>query len=361
MNSTPSFLNRSIGKDELTLKNEIVAAGTGKPNDQIAAEVLREYGIRPENITVIQSGGIKTVWKLRASGRQLCLKRLRQTIDKARFSVNAQIYVKNSGGLVPGVVPNLKGQPITEYEGQLFVLYEWIDGNDISFGNPADLKKAVQGLARFHIASKGYKPPADSRVSTKLGRWPEQYTSMKNKLTAWKETAASRSAQPACSAYLKHTDAMIRLADSALAQISASGYDALTAEGSDAIVLCHQDYGKGNALSASNGIYIIDLDGVTFDLPARDLRKIIGKQAENHGQWRSETITNILDWYSQVNPQSRAEREVLLTDLLYPHWYYGLVKNQFQNEKPLRAADIERIARLEESKVQILSTLFKRE
>jgi spore coat protein I len=277
MSSTPSFPNRNIRKDDKTLKNEIVAAGTGKSNDQTALSVLSEYGIKPESLTVIQSGGIKTVWKLRSSGRLLCLKRLRQTIDKARFSVNAQIYVKNNGGLVPGVIPSLKGQPITEYEGQLFVLYEWIDGNDINFGNPADLKKAIQGLARFHIATKGYRPPVDSRVSTKLGKWPEQYASMKNKLTVWKDTAASRPVQPTYTSYLKHTDAMTAIADMALARLSASSYDALSAEGSDSVVLCHQDYGKGNALCAADGIYIIDLDGVTFDLPARDLRKIIGK------------------------------------------------------------------------------------
>ncbi len=342
------------------MKNEKIAAGTGKSDEQTAMSVLREYGIQPESLTVIQSGGIKTVWKLRASGRWLCLKRLRQTIDKAQFSVNAQIYVKNSGGLVPGVIPSLKNQPIAEYEGQLFVLYEWIDGSDLNFSNAADLKKAIQGLARFHLASKGFRPAGDARVSTKVGKWPEQYTSMKNKLTAWKDTAASRPVQPAYTAYLRHTDAMTALADTALAQLSASSYDKLSSEGSGSLVLCHQDYGKGNALSTADGIYIIDLDGVTFDLPARDLRKIIGKQAQNLGQWRAETITNILGWYSEVNPQSRAETEILLTDLLYPHWYYGLVKNRFQNEKPLKAEEIERAARLEESKVRVLSELLKK-
>lgn len=342
------------------MKNEINTAGNGKSNEQIALSVLQEYGIKPESLTVIQSGGIKTVWKLRSQGRLLCLKRLRQTIDKALFSVNAQIFVKNSGGLVPGVIPSLKGQPIVEYDDQLFVLYEWVDGSDLSFSNTADLKKAVQGLARFHIATKGYKPPVDARVSTKIGKWPEQYASMKNKLTVWKDTAASRPVQSTYTAYLKHTDKMIALADTALTRLAASAYSTLSAEGSKALVLCHQDYGKGNALSTAEGIYIIDLDGVTFDLPARDLRKIIGKQAENHGQWRAETITNILGWYSEINPQSRAETEILLTDLLYPHWYYGLVKNRFQNEKPVKAEEIERMARLEESKVRVLAAMFEK-
>lgn len=328
--------------------------------DSIASAVLKEYGIVPENIAVIQSGTIKTVWKLRTSGRTLCLKRLKQTIDKAQFSVNAQIHIKNAGGLVPGIVKSARGQPIVEYNGQLFVLYEWINGADINFGNKADQKLAVQGLARFHIASRNYKPDEVSRVSTKLGKWPEQYRSMKDRMTAWKQIAQSNGSQQGYAAYLKFTDPVLSIAESALAHIAGSGYAELTRDGSGSIVLCHQDYGKGNAIATPSGIYVLDLDGVTFDLPARDLRKIIGKLAENKGQWQLSSINEITGWYSEINPLSANEKEVLYIDLLYPHWYFGLVKNLFQNNKQLKASEIERAARLEESKLSVLNALLKR-
>lgn len=334
---------------------------SGKSLDQLARNVLKEYGIVPENISVIQSGAIKTVWKLRTAGKTLCLKRLRQTLDKAQFSVNAQIYVKSSGGLVPGVIPSGKNTPVVEYDGQLFVLYEWIDGRDLNFSDPTDLRLAVQGLARFHIASKGYRPGDSSRISTKLGKWPEQYNSMKNRMLSWKETASGKSSQPGCTGYLKYADPMIGLAESAIDLISGSKYGQLAAEGSKSVVLCHQDYGKGNAIATAKGIYVLDLDGVTFDLPSRDLRKIIGKQAENKGQWHAGTISEILNWYAEVNPLNQDERETLYIDLLYPHWFFGLVKNLFQNEKPLKMSEIERAARLEESKIPIIKALLKKE
>ncbi len=327
--------------------------------EKLALEVLKRYGLVPESMTVIQSGDIKTVWKVKANGRFLCLKRLRQTIDKARFSVNAQIHIKNSGGLVPGIILDTEKQPIVQYSDQLFVLYEWINGTDLNFGSPSDLKRAVQGLARFHTASRGYRPVGDSRVSTKLGKWPEQYASMKNKLAVWKENALVSLSQPSYAAYAKYSDSMISLAGQAIDRLSRSRYGQLTAEASGSIVLCHQDYGKGNAISAGSDIFVLDLDGVTFDLPARDLRKIIGKIAENKGRWEADSIRDILGWYSEVNPQNEDEKEALYTDLLFPHWYYGLVKNLFQVSKPLKAAEIERIARLEEAKVPILKTFLK--
>ncbi len=329
-------------------------------NMVLAHNVLKEYGITAENIKLIQSGTIKTVWKLSSGGEQFCLKRLKQTMDKALFSVNAQIHIKNSGGLVPGVVLNSRGEAVTEYTGQLFVLYEWIDGRDLNFSSPEDLRLALQGLAHFHMASKVYNAPEGARISTKLGKWPDQYASMKKKLTLWKEQSAVKSSVPQYSAYLAHIDRMLSLADNALKQINSSKYADLAALGSASVVLCHQDYGRGNALAAENGVYVLDLDGVTYDLPVRDLRKIIGKNAENNRRWSAKTMLDIAGWYTEVNPMSDDELFILYADLTFPHWFYGLVKNLFQNGKTLKASEIEKTAMLESSKEEVLKLCFKR-
>lgn len=328
--------------------------------DSLAANVLKNYAIIPQNITVIQSGTIKTVWKVKAADGLYCLKRLKQTYDKALFSVNAQIYIRKSGGNVPRIIPDKANQPIVQHDGQLFVLYEWLPGKDISFANPAELRLAITGLAGFHAASKGYKPVEDSRVSSKLARWPEQYNSMKTKLLAWKEAAKSSPTTPSNAAYLSCIDSIAGIASQAQELLEKTDYSSLTAESSPKIVLCHQDYGAGNAISTDKGVFVLDLDGVTFDLPVRDLRKIIGKLAAMNGRWDKGTINTITDIYSSVNSLSRKEKEILYVDLLFPHWFFGLVKNQFINNKPLKAVDIERIARLEQAKVPILLDMLKR-
>jgi len=326
---------------------------------KLAFGVLKEYNLIPVKVSVIQSGSIKTVWKVETQSHMLCLKRLKQTYDRALFSVNAQIHIKKSGGKVPAIVPAANKQSIVQYNDQLFVLYEWIAGKDLNFLNASDLPSAVQGLAEFHIASKGYETVGSARISSKLGKWPEQYLSMQNKFTSWKDTAQSNASSSSHSSYLQHVDAITDIANRALEYLNKSSYASLTAPGSSSIVLCHQDYGKGNAISTDKGVFVLDLDGVTFDLPARDLRKIIGKLSENKGQWDVNTIHRVVELYCKTNPLPIEEKKVLYIDLLYPHWFYGLVKNQYLNNKALKPSEIEKIAKLERAKVPLLTSFIQ--
>ena len=333
---------------------------TNSELDRLAKDVLQNYNIVPDSITVIQSGSIKTVWKVKTKGTTLCLKRLKQTFDKSLFSVNAQIYIKNKDGNVPGIITDTKNHSIVQHNEQLFVLYEWIAGEDLNFSVQEDLILALHGLAKFHIKSKGYLPIEGSRISTKLGKWPEQYISMANKLVSWKEISKSKSTMSGYSAFLKHVDPILDISYRAVEMLEKSSYKDMTADDSGYWVLCHQDFGRGNAILTEKDVFVIDLDGVTYDLPSRDLRKIIGKHAENKGKFETQDANNILHWYSQINPLSSKEREILYIDLMYPHWFYGLTKNIFLNNKQVKSDEIDKIAKLEQSKGSILNALLMR-
>ncbi len=148
----------------------------------LATQGLQQYNIIPEDLSVVQGGSVKTVWKFRYKGREYCLKRFKQTLDKVLFSVHAQIYIRNAGGNVPGVVLAQNGEPVVKRDNELFAVYEWLSGKDLAFGNPRQLSLALEGLAKFHAASKGYTAIEGARVSSKLGKWPGQYESMRNRL-----------------------------------------------------------------------------------------------------------------------------------------------------------------------------------
>lgn len=323
----------------------------------LAKEVLKSYNINSNDISIIQSGTIKTVWKIKYNNSLLCLKRLRQSYDKASFSVNAQIYIKSKGGNVPGILLTVDKKAILQYNDELFVLYEWMDGRELNFNNNSDLAYAIKGLAAFHLASKGYTPDASYRISSKINKWPNQYESMGNKLKKWKEDAYDRKSSNPYFSYIQTVDSMLVLSDNAQRLIAASHYNELSAN-NESQVLCHQDYGTGNALLGKNGVIILDLDGVTLDFPMRDLRKLIFKYEEPFGKWQSKMLSDIVDWYSEINPLSLEEKEILYIDLLFPHRFYGLVKNIFISEKPIKASDIERIAIFEESKLKLLKELL---
>lgn len=321
----------------------------------IAVNVLSKYNITPKDIKIIQNDGLKSLWKFNHNGEILCLKRLRHTLEKASFTVNAQRHIYDKGGKVPKVHLNTTGEAITVYQEQLFVLYEWIDGRDLNFTKVTDFNKGIEGLAAFHAVSKGYKSPEGARISTKLGRWPGQYASMRNRMQKWKDIASQNPSNPSNKAYLEHIDGIIDLCNQAIEKLDNSSYNQLTNIELHESTMCHQDYGSGNAIGTTSDVYIIDLDGVTYDLPARDLRKIIGKRAEKRGKWEADDIKNILAMYNKIRPLSREDIEVLIIDMLFPHWFFGTIKNIFSKNKSVSPGKIAKIAKLEHQKITILN------
>ena len=327
--------------------------------DDIARPALAQYEIDPVGIQVIQQGGVKTVWKVFGGKGVYCLKRLKQTKDKALFSVEAQRYIKTKHGNVPGVVSNKFHESITDLNNELFVLYEWVEGKQLDFGKKDDFKAAMEGLADFHRFSKGYQPPEPARVSTKIAKWPDQYRSMLNRLSDWNDISHQKEGTAVYDVYREWAGPIIALGEKAIRYLEQSCYSSLSISGSPAVVLCHQDYGEGNAILTPEGVWVLDLDGVTYELAARDLRKIILKTMENQGKWNEEKMEEIVEWYEKINPLSADEKKMVYIDVLFPHSFFGTVKNQFVKNKPVKAANIERIGKIELSKEKFLKRLIE--
>ncbi|MBU3184315.1 CotS family spore coat protein [Clostridium estertheticum] len=320
----------------------------------LGSKVLLSYDIKPLNLKMLQSKGLKTLWKLTYKNTPLCLKRLNQTMEEALFSVNAQIYIFNNGGMVPRVYPNAKGNFITEYNGQLFVLYSWVNGRDMNLENPKDLNLALQSLSKFHITSIGYVPPINSKTSSKLGNWPKQYTSMKNRMLKIKEICIQTPNNANYSSLVDHIDPIIEICDKTINLINSSSYSDLCSINQKESCLCHQDFGTGNVMLIDGKGIVIDLDSVTYDLPSRDLRKIIGKRMMQFNDYNINNIETILKFYEINNILSPKHREVLKIDLMFPHWFFGLIKNIHKSDKSISAQRICAISSFEQNKFSTL-------
>ena len=325
---------------------------------KLAKRVTSHYAIKPYSMQLIQFGGIKTVWKLYDRSGLYCLKRLRHEPKKCLFSIEAQKYMFEKGANVPGIVENVYGKYFTEYKGQTFVLYNWLEGRHFKLKKKKDLKLLVKGLAGFHLSSAGYHAEPETLISTKLGRWPHQYSSMCDRLIRWKETAQNKASKKLSQIYLEHADSFIGLAERAIDLLKESDYMKWVREVEKRKTLCHQDYGESNALLTEQGIIVLDLDGVTYDLPVRDLRKIISKVMVNRKEWHEGVLKKILGWYEAVNPLTTEQRKVLLIDLLFPHEFHNTAKNPFHKGKEISAKKLSLASVLDRQKVVILDRLL---
>lgn len=87
-----------------------------------------------------------------------------------------------------------------------------------------------------------------------------------------------------------------------------------------------QDYGWSNGQIGDGGVWIIDLDGVAYDLPIRDLRKLITSTMDDMGVWDTTWMKGMIDAYSQANPIESELMQVLLVDMSLPNEFYKHVK-----------------------------------
>jgi spore coat protein I len=321
---------------------------------RLAEQVLTDYPIGPRSVRLIQESEMKAIWKVSDGTQFYGLKRLKYGKDKMLFAIQAQKHIQDHGGPVPHLIRTKKGQLYVERDGQIFILYAWAKGRAPSFSNAADLQKSVQLLARFHKASTGFSPPIPCLESTKLGKWPHQYESMKTHFHEWQSSTAF----PRLSAALKpYWIDMIRLAENAQTALSRSKYESMVSNGPK--TLCHQDYSEGNALLNGKGGIVLDLDSITYDFPARDLRKVILKRMSERGKWDSALFNNILSWYKAVNPLSSDQLRLVYIDLSYPHLFHETAKNPFRNNSAVSSSKLLAAIRIEKEKETALQNAIK--
>lgn len=285
------------------------------------------------DIEVIQDGGIKTIWKVETSVSTVCLKRIRKSIPIVKFTTAAQAYLSAKGALVADIIPTKENDLFFIHEGYALVLYSWINGSDLEMEEVEEHAFAgIKGLAQFHKDSVGFVPPADCDTYDRMGVWPDHYKKMLEEMKQWKADAA-KEINPFNQAYIHIADEMIEMADEAYQLLQDSCYFDWVKEIGMYGYMCHQDYGKGNALQTDKGVYVLDLDNLTYDIPIRDVRKLITKRLEEIESWELADLERLISCYESVLPLTEEQRKIIYIDMLFPHNFYGCVKNPFKKGK----------------------------
>ncbi|RYL94402.1 CotS family spore coat protein [Sporolactobacillus sp. THM7-4] len=303
---------------------------------QLASTLLLNWDLNVQNIELVQGGQMAIVWKFTTDKGPYCLKRIHRPEKKALFSIHAQDYLAKKGSRVPGIIPNKEGKLYTKQGPFLFVVYDWIEGRPFDLTVPEDLEWIMKGLAQYHLDSIGYQPLDGIPAFTKLGKWPRHYIKRCQQMESWKLIAAKTPDDPFSKLYLSEIDDHIQSGRDVLKKLLESYYPDWVSKCKLKPNLCHQDYGTGNTLLSDNNIWIIDLDTTTFDLPVRDLRKVIVPLMEDQGVWDRELFHHLLSSYEKVSPLSNEEKKVMFIDMLFPYQLYETAQEKFgrKNEIP---------------------------
>jgi len=294
-----------------------------------AVRAMAEYEMVVTGIQLITSKPDKggAIWRIETDHGPRSLKQLHRMPARSLFSVGAQIYLKEQGARVPGIVMTRDHQPCVEIAQKLWIVTDWIE--PLVPASKVDLEGATQlcfGLGEFHRHSVGYVPPIGAQMSTRLRRWPRVFKKVQTKIGWFRHLGEAYSEMAGSASLLAVVGKYEEQARQALERLELSPYGLLVERGNAFWGLAHQDYGWSNGQVGDGGVWVIDLDGVAFDLPIRDLRKLITSTMDDFGYWDVEWMRAMIAAYDDAHSIEPDLYQVLLADMALPNEFYKHVK-----------------------------------
>ena len=353
-------------KRDMTVPNEWPDKDGYVPSEvkTMAKQVLTQYDMTVFTKKIITTKSDKggAIWRLETSRGTRSLKLLHRRPTRSLFSIGAQDYLARRGARVPVLVPTKNRKLYVALGNKMWIVNTWIKPlAQASKVNLDGAKKLCYGLGEFHKLSRGYRPPIGAEKASRLSRWLEYYQKIINKINWFRVLTQAYKDAPASSYLLSVIGHFEKQAKEGLTRLQQSAYSKLTARGEKYWGLVHQDYGWSNGQLGPGGVWIIDLDGVAFDLPIRDLRKLISSTMDDLGEWKLKWIKGMISAYHQANPIEAELYQVLLVDLAFPNEFYKHLKEMLYNPATFLNAStgrlIKRLVKMEESKSSALKEL----
>ncbi|TKI54842.1 CotS family spore coat protein [Brevibacillus antibioticus] len=313
--------------------------------DAIAEQVVKEYDMSVKSRTLITSKPDKggAIWRIETDKGPRSLKVLHRTPERSLYSVAFQEYVVKQGARVPALIPARNGSLFVEKGGKLWIVTDWIALQPATKVDLVGAQELCYGLGEFHRHSKGYVPPAGAKNSSRLYRWPNHYQKIAKKIGWMREVAKAYSETPTSNSILAVVDHYEQQAWAALEKLKTSAYPKMIKMGEAHWGLVHQDYGWSNGQNGPGGLWVIDLDGVSYDLPFRDLRKLITSTMDDMGVWDVTWMRGMIEAYHKANPLDRESFEVLLNDMAVPNEFYKHLKEMFYDPATFLSTEAEGI------------------
>ncbi len=334
--------------------------------EEMAQKVIKEYNFTVSNMEVITTkadkGGL--IWKINTSIGPKSLKILHRKPTRSLFSIGAQDYLVNEKkARIPPIVKTKLGNNTVEMGGKIWFVADWIENLSPVSADLEGARLLSHAIGEFHQLSKGYVPPKGAEVASRLHRWPKTYKKIIKKMDWFKDIANLYKEFPASQTILNTVDLFKEQAIKAHTMLEQSSFQKLVANGNKDWGLVHQDYGWSNGQMGPGGMWIIDLDGVAYDLPIRDLQKLITGCMDDLGRWDIDWIKEMLDAYNDAYPITDDLFEILLINFSLPNLYYKNVK-EIVIEPTLALtndldATVQRIVEIDQTKWPVIEQLRK--
>lgn len=305
-------------------------------NQQPPEQVLNNFDISIQSIKPEVDKGKKAVWWIETDKDLMVLKKVSNSEQTLKFTISAIKHLSKNGVHLPPIIKTKDGADYTMADGSCYVLCGAVKGKNPSYDSAKELEVIIKGLAEFHAASQGFKVLPDTKPKVHLGQWEEDLTSQLEDMRGFYDREVSANGFNEIGKFIiAEFPYFYKRALSAIDSLRGEDYAAWVKKAGMQGALCHQDFAAGNLLLNPSGVlYVLDTDGITVDIPARDLRKILCKVMKKKGRWDIALTKKIFSIYQSVNPLKPSEWRVVMADIKFPHLFIGAMnKHYYKRDK----------------------------
>ncbi|MDF2592901.1 MAG: cotS2 [Clostridia bacterium] len=304
-------------------------------NQEPINEVLAHYNFEVLDVINENYKEKKGVWWIKTPVGDKILKKVSCSEQTLKFLLSAVNHLTKNGILIPTVNRTNAGSDYVIINDVCFTLTDAIHGNNPSYDSPKELEIVVKELAKFHKASAGFSILDDLKPKEHLGTWIEGYTKLLEEMNEiYKEEVQSGGNTPIGEMVIAEFPYFFDRAQQVIDFLKGQEYKNWIDKMSEIGCLCHQDFAAGNLILTSWELYVIDTDSITYELPARDIRKLINKIMKKAEKPSAELLKTIIEHYQSVNPLTFAEWEVVKHDLMFPHLFLGAMSKYYDQKEP---------------------------
>lgn len=297
-------------------------------------EVLANYDFNVLGITNENYKDKKGVWWVKTTIGDKILKKVSCSEQTLRFILSAVDHLIKNGMLLPLVNKTKEGLDYVIMDGVCFTVTDAIKGSNPRYDSPKELELIVKELGKFHKASAGFRVLEDSKPKEHLGTWVDEYTKVLEEMNeAYKIEVSSGGTTPLGKTIIAEFPFFYEKGQKVISELKGEAYKNWVDKTREIGCLCHQDFAAGNLLLSASGLYVIDTDSITFDVPARDIRKLFNKIMKKSSKGNTELAKSIVNYYQAVNPLSFDEWQVVKCDLMFPHLFLGAMSKYYNQRE----------------------------
>ncbi|MFZ5942974.1 MAG: CotS family spore coat protein [Bacillota bacterium] len=330
-----------------------------------ASKILKEYPVQSLFIKKYLYKSRKAVWFIKTHQKNFALKRY--SLDEKQWAVmiSAYNYLSKEVNNVAPLINTKSGNLWVKDNQNYYILTNWVKGKTPDYKKQDDLTKLTQGIAKLHLAAKDYRAEDLEKGNGNLGLWPLNTRRKQGLLLEYKYEAENNNSESFAKLYLKHFQKFFDLYEDVAETFENKIYQQWVDKVKQNPCLCVNGFAPHNfSLGEKGNFWLLHLDNICLDIPARDLRKLIFKSMYIKEDWSPETFSLIMGNYLKVYPLAKDELKILLAELKSPHFFFNITTRFFLNQNSSWSNEtfnklLIKAIKFEQKKLEVLSRFWQ--